>query len=135
MGYTHYWTMDSHPGKKAYAKALTDCRKIIKASPVLLGNSYGEGKPSLINGVFFNGVGGNSHETFALGKEPRSGSDFCKTACKPYDLIVVACLCVLHDRGVATVASDGEGGDWEDGREFAMQVLGRSLVNPIDGHW
>ena len=139
MGYTHYWRLGPFIEEKSYKKALTECRKIIKASPVPLGNAYGDGKPKLNNGVWINGVGEDGHETFALGSIPireSGGSDpgfnFCKTARKPYDLIVVACLLVLHDRlGESVgVSSDGEPHEWEAGREFASKVLKREIKIP-----
>jgi hypothetical protein len=40
--------------------------------------------------VCFNGVGDLAHETFVI--EKKGSDDFCKTARKPYDLLVVACL-------------------------------------------
>jgi len=120
---------------------LIDCRKIVKASPVPLGDAYGEGNPKLVNGVWFNGVGENAHETFALGKTPIRehcnpacrGFNFCKTANKPYDLIVVACLCVLqHHLGKQVeVSSDGNEVDWKAGTAFANKVL--CLKNPLEG--
>lgn len=40
--------------------------------------------------VCFNGVGELAHEAFVI--EKKGTDDFCKTARKPYDLLVVACL-------------------------------------------
>jgi hypothetical protein len=130
MGYTHYWGFGPFITESAYKKALTECRKLVRATPVGLGNAYGKGQPKLNHGVWFNGVGDDAHETFALPKIPKS--DFCKTARKPYDLIVVACLCVLKDNlgKSVTVRSDGDPHEWELGREFASKVLGRQITIP-----
>jgi len=139
MGYTHYWTFGAFIEEKAYKTALTECRKIIKASPVPLGNAFGEGKPKLNNGVWFNGVAEGAHETFALDREPiresgseNTGFNFCKTARKPYDVVVTACLCVLQEHlgKHVNVSSDGEPGEWEQGRALATKVLGRDFAIP-----
>jgi len=137
MGYTHYWTFNKGLTAHKYKKALTACRKIIRSSPVLLGNGYGEGKPKLTNGIMINGVGDDSHETFGLPVTPQFDSqgqcsEFCKTAQKPYDVVVVACLCVLkHHLGHhIEVSSDGDPHEWEDGRSLASKVLGREVKIP-----
>ena len=135
MGYTHYWKFGSDIDQKKYARALTKCRKIIKNSPVKLGNCEGKNNPVLTNGFCINGFGDEAHETFGMGKEPDRGlygGDFCKTACKPYDVIVVACLCVLgQDLGKQiSVSSDGDLQDWVEGQALASKVLGKPVTIP-----
>jgi hypothetical protein len=133
MGYTHYWHLERFIEEKAYRTALTECRKIIKASPVRLGDAYGNGKPKLNDGIWINGVGKKSHETFALLRIPNDG-DFCKTEHKPYDVIVTACLCVLQEHlgKNACVTSDGDPHEWEKGKKFASKVLKRDVPIPQD---
>jgi hypothetical protein len=136
MGYTHYWTFKKQPDQEAYNKALEDCREIVKATPVPLELQLDE------SGVFFNGVGENAHETFILSPVPNldsrtpelRGFNFCKTAQKPYDIVVTACLCVLKARlgDSVSVSSDGDPEEWEEGRLFANEVLGRVFYNPIE---
>jgi hypothetical protein len=64
-----------------------------------------------------------------MGREPRYAGDnpawaFCKTAYKPYDIVVTAALCYL-----ATVAkthaptSDGEPDEWQPGLGLATAAL------------
>ena len=74
-----------------------------------------------------------SHESFCLYRveEPKPYLDgkmfgFCKTAYKPYDLLVTACLIVAkhHLGNGIRVSSDGESRDWEDARRLCQQVLG-----------
>jgi hypothetical protein len=55
--------------------------------------------------------------------------DFCKTNNKPYDDVVVACLCVLAETGLA-VDSDGDKEEWEVGRKLAEKALGRPVQIP-----
>ena len=133
MGSTHYWSFGPFIEEKAYKTALKECRKIVKACRVPLGNAAGEGLPTLNDGVWFNGVGADGHETFALGRIPLiEYPNFCKTARKPYDRVVTACLCVLHEhlgKGVQ-VTSDGDPHEWEAGRALASEVLGRDIKIP-----
>jgi len=134
MGYTHYWTFGPFIEEKAYKTALTECRKIIKASPVPLGNWEGKGNPNLQNGFNCNGVGNDGHETFRMGKEPIRDEWFCKTAQKPYDVVVTACLCVMHDHlgSACEVTSDGDPHEWEAGMNLASKVLGRTIRIPYN---
>jgi hypothetical protein len=148
MGYTHYWRFGAFITEKSYKQALSEIRKLIKASPVPLANHMGDvgTKPSVGPTVSFNGVGEDSHETFILRADPTLVStdnrryptdeinrfDFTKTARKPYDIIVTAALCVLQERLGASVevTSDGNADDWEAGRAFAEKVLGRPVKVP-----
>lgn len=150
MGYTHYWRFGAFIGEKEYKKALQEIRKLVKASPIPLANGMGdEGtKPEVGATVSFNGVGEDAHETFLLRKDPIlvatkpdrypseefSRFNFCKTAQKPYDVVVVACLCVLQERlgKSIEVSSDGDAEEWEDGRVLAEKVLGRSVKTPVE---
>jgi len=83
--------------------------------------------------------GSCAHETFRIERdwireeEPwqsdwkRKGiSSFCKTAYKPYDMLVTACLIALyhHFPDVVTIGSDGETADWQDARNLCQHVLG-----------
>jgi hypothetical protein len=133
MGYTHYWSFGRFISKKAYQAALKDCRKIIKASSVRLGNWDGEKKPVLNNGISINGYGDEAHESFILPRIPGNG-DFCKTERKPYDVVVVACLCVLqqHLDESVYVTSDGDPHEWEAGRALAEKVLNHEVAIPQD---
>ncbi len=133
MGYTHYWSIAANVNKKAYAAALKDCRAIVRATESVLANGTGENgtKPKYTSGLTFNGIEGDSHETFYLPSAPESNvDDFCKTAAKPYDRIVVACLCRLAEVSGVRVSSDGRQYEWETGREIAETVLMRKVQIP-----
>ena len=138
MGYTHYW---DHKGAatedaEAYELALSEVRKVVAASPVPLAGGFGDvgTKPELDDGVRFNGVGHDSHETLSLRATPEAGFDCCKTARKPYDVVVTACLAVMADRlPTFTVSSDGdELEDWKAGCALASEVLGRPISVRLD---
>ena len=132
MGYTHYW---DHPmiDAEKWDKIVEDAKKLVAASPVKLAHDCDEPEtpPHVGNeNIWFNGVGDDGHETFVL---TRKGTDFdfCKTAQKPYDLIVVAILAVAAAHGVS-VRADGDAPDWKDGLEYASRILGRPVALPSE---
>ena len=135
MGYTHYWKLSNISQHSARWKTvIIDMSKIIAASPVPLGDSCGSNAPSIsATEVLFNGRHENNqdHETFHFPGE--HGFNFCKTAAKPYDIVVTACLAVAKDifGSEISVSSDGEAEDWVKGVELAKRVLGRPIANPI----
>jgi len=143
MGYTHYYQVN----KKAiqgntekleakYQLALKKCQAIAKAynselkaidvkHPNRLSGYTVHSKPGQYGGLFINGTGEHAHEDFCLREHLKeNASEFCKTAHKPYDQVVVACLIVLkHYLGPAfEVNSDGDACDWKDGLSLAKQV-------------
>ena len=127
MGYTHYWDNNIHAISKVidWNQAIKDCKKIIKASPVPL-----EEVECNIHNIVFNGAGEDAHDTFLVSYEGENS--FCKTAIKPYDLIVVAILTRLAEINGFDVSSDGETDDWNEGIAFASKVLKRELKCPLE---
>jgi hypothetical protein len=64
------------------------------------------------------------------------GFNFCKTAGKPYDEVVTACLLVARDHfpeDILSIDSDGSwsDGDWQEGTKLYTTVLGRPARNPM----
>jgi hypothetical protein len=93
LGYTHYW---KHTGftTAQWSKLVTFTRLAIKKLQIPIVNAHGEeGTSPEINDrhISFNGEGDDSHETFHLTKAAQD-SEFCKTAKKPYDEVVVAAM-------------------------------------------
>lgn len=144
MGYTHYWTFqqpkrgDAAKVEALYQKAVKDCAKIIRTYYEANGGLSGYTAHTPIGtygGLLVNGKGDDAHEDFSLRehfkqnfattfyREP--GFNFCKTARKPYDVVVTACLIVLKHRlgDYIDVSSDGYQHDWEAGLELAKRVL------------
>ena len=78
MGYTHYWTIDAQVrvDEKKYNKALIDCRKVVKASPIPV-----EGLPQA--GLGFNGTDDESHEDFWLDNPPNVALHFARPTANP----------------------------------------------------
>lgn len=158
MGYTHYWTQRRGYTAEQWEQICEDVAVILKDAQhvqgIALGDGVGEvGSSPVISGgcIHFNGIAGDSHETFKIyrkrpKKEPyqsRCGSDFCKTARKPYDLAVTAILCYLATVAEShSVSSDGHGKDWIAGLEEAKRALPRysnvlDIPRPIleDDRW
>jgi stringent starvation protein B len=129
MGYTHYWRM-KQAKQTAFNKAVAKANKVLKAREGLLASGNGVG--SLViekDEVCFNGQG----ETCYI---RNNGSDFsfCKTARKPYDVVVTAVLAIFaHELGDAfSVSSDGEYEEWAPGVKLASKVLGKPVPNPLE---
>lgn len=135
MGYTHYWEKIGPINEAQYKAALTDILNIVGVKRNILANGHGEAGtlPDLIGNHFqFNGIEEASHETFSLPIDPRGVQDFdfCKTARKPYDVVVVACLARLAEVEGIKVASDGDQEDWVAGVALATEILGRKVKVP-----
>ena len=76
---------------------------------------------------------GLSHETFEICPKFQkhydgklSGYSFCKTARKPYDLMVKAVLlvCEHYLKDDIEISCDGDGEDWVEAAKFILNVLG-----------
>lgn len=81
--------------------------------------------------ISLNGVSGKvdmSHESFWLTKAKNTVEDanYCRTARKPYDLVVCAVLIVLqhHASGTWKISTDGTMEDWDPAREWVEKTLG-----------
>ena len=143
MGYTHYFYMEPELDAVKFGAFASDCGRIVKAAQgagMELMSWDGEGGvPEITDDkVSFNGFGDESHESFVVKRvssksTPYSSSDdkgrvfhFCKTAMKPYDEAVTACLVSLkhHFGDAVAVHSDGDNEDWELGRKLCQEVCG-----------
>lgn len=146
MGYTHYVSRRKRLPLATFRLAVEDCRKVVEAlcreKGIVVQLESDDTETPLFGDVRiqFNGVGENGHETFVIDRnytpfpsqpKPSRGEgwfEFTKTARKPYDAAVCACLIVFnHHFGKAyTVSSDGEDGDegWATARAFCQRVLG-----------
>jgi len=150
MGYTHYWTQKRTFTADEWTEVSDDIRSILSyvevhlAVPLTNGNGDGGTRPVFAaRNIAFNGVGDDSHETFSVSRNRvrlwegcRLGNDFCKTARKPYDVAVTACLCYLASVTCAySVSSDGKGPDFTLGLDAARKALPRKanlLDYPLD---
>jgi hypothetical protein len=134
-GYTHYFTWKQEPDKGQLAECIREMRLMVEADGGIVAGPDGTGKPQFQPLTLeFNGIGEQAHEPFIFPAGP--GFNFCKTAVKPYDEVVTACLLVARDHfspEVLTIESDGswEGGDWRNGARLYSKVLNRPAKNPM----
>jgi hypothetical protein len=121
MGYTHYWKFNpTEKTEKQFKNVLKDCQLILanKGNIVICGGD-GEGEPEITKDVIWlNGdrKNENNYETFYFSPFEQTEFDFCKTAKKPYDLIVGAILLSLAHR--LTGFSFSSDGDFEKENEW-----------------
>lgn len=134
MGYTHYFTNQKMQDEHLFKEFTANVQKLVDNSPCALRVEFNE--PETVpyitdHAVKFNGLGDEGHETFWY---TRTDTDFqfCKTAYKPYDLIVVAVLALAnyYFGDDIRISSDGGKGDWEAGIAYARKVTGLEIVCP-----
>ena len=138
MGYTHYWTPKVATNKK-WKEFKETCKKLhdnlpartataggyYKDDPLEIRSWNGFNKPEFtMKGVNFNGdeLKGLDHENFYL-TPTTTEWNFCKTARKPYDLLVVACLIAAHEILGYEVSSDGDITDWVQGIQLYLDTI------------
>lgn len=148
MGYTHYWTQPKDYTVRDWKQIGEDIGAILKdvqhVQGIALAWEYDQpGKQPEIGTevIRFNGLGEDGHETFHISRERPDlqrwqtvkGSAFCKTARKPYDIAVVACLAYLAalEKKPWRVSSDGNGREWLEGVGLARRCVPR-MANQID---
>jgi hypothetical protein len=159
MGYTHYWTFKKPSLVKGnvdrveatYKTAIAECAKIARVYNAecktkgldgeRLSGFTAHTRANKYGGLEINGKADNAHEPFTMREHYRQnfwglwhGFEFCKTAQKPYDVVVTACLAVLKHRlgDLIDVSSDGRATDWIDGVKLARRITGLKIKNPID---
>ena len=135
MGFTHYF-----PHEKVLKSVWTDILAGCKRAHALLPESikitgcskYGAEPHFGADEIWFNGVSDEGHETFSLYRQGSGGFEFCKTARKPYDVLVVACLLIYahFSPGTIELSSDGERKDWAAGKKLAESALGLAVEIP-----
>lgn len=155
MGYTHYFktSKDGIP-VAAWEKICADVKTLLSNLPkhslsaggynatdsLVLQLEYDEpGTLPLVDDsrIQFNGNAELGHETFWFERVPtpsEHGLDgnrdyvfaFCKTARKPYDLVVCAVLIVAakHAASYLGIGSDGDLDDWKPAFDWTVSVLG-----------
>jgi len=141
MGYTHYFpqtrafTNDEWVIIKMFATKLFDAKKNI------LANGMGDldTDPDMNSKYLsFNGIGDEAHETFQVTKAWNKEFNFCKTARKEYDIVVVAMLAIIDyiAPNVLTISSDGTKGDFYAGVKLAQEVVGTKFNSKLaDTSW
>lgn len=126
MGYTHYFTPKKSSQEK-FNEFVMACKKLHKALPkdIKICGGNGDGRPIFRNDlVCFNGDGSKDldHERFYV-EYLNDEWSFCKTASKPYDLLVCACLIAAKEILNFEVTSDGDFEDWKPAIKFYLDTL------------
>lgn len=131
MGYTHYWESTGRIYNEHLKEAIRYMGIVVNDNTDILAGGDGTGKPEITDDeIRFNGIGDSSHETFSISTDWKGTFNFCKTAEKPYDVIVVACLVVLkyHLGDSVSVSSDGDCEDLNAGIVLAMKYIKTNLT-------
>lgn len=115
MGYTRYWSVNKD-ADTLDDTTLDTIRAIVDIAGedgISIKNWDGTGKPTITDTcINLNGDSDlwEDHENFKV-SFPYSPQDwrFCKTARKPYDVVVYACLRLLKEEGyVTSISADGD---------------------------
>lgn len=141
MGYTHYYTKTgkTHDDALRFEMFARGARTIIEYATTHDNIAIADGMGEINGGweitdthVSFNGYGADSHETFYWGIDA-DGFNFTKTARKPYDAVVTACL--IHLKGcyadAVDIGSDGYWSEWSDGATLYRNALGLTAEAPF----
>ncbi len=129
MGYTHYFTLKKTPPKEVWDQVLEAKNEIVRFAEVGYGVDVIDNSREDV--IDINGVAPYDHENLLLSPKYLE-FEFCKTAMKPYDIVVTAILCVLGDllEDNIDISSDGGAKDWEPGQRLATEALGVQINIP-----
>ena len=127
MGYTRYWTIKKLEEKK-FNHFIHICKIVVEGSHVPLTIEYVDD-----NGVCFNGVEDDGHETFEI-RRYDTGFQFCKTARKPYDEIVCAILDFASNifKEDIEVSCDGDNDDQESINKYKTLIRDKKIDKIFD---
>ncbi|SRR5260221_12697983 len=137
MGYTHYW----YPKRPftggewdAVGEAVTT---LLSNLPTRIVLANGLGTPGThpemtAKHIELNGQEPDEYETFTMKREPTGDFDFCKTAVRPYDLVVCGILIAMDliAPGALNISSDGDASDWQPALDWVTRALGDGYAIP-----
>ena len=123
MGYTHYHTQQREFTQTEWADvtaATVKIKKYAKTQGIPLDDESNKSR------IFLNGVGDDGHETLFITRQHNPDFAFCKTALKPYDLVVcmVILACNHNAPGALEISSDGDLSDWKESIEAYKELFG-----------
>lgn len=141
MGYTHYFTqvVANDDDDRRYTDFANEAREIINYATsrgVRIADGMGDTLGAWVvdeNRVQFNGYDKGAHETFTFEREADLNFNFCKTAQKPYDVVVTACLIALKNAygESVSISSDGEWSEWKLGAYLYQMAVQRTAHSPL----
>ena len=133
MGYTHYWKTSPEAARQLQDKwpfiirdAKAYCDEVSQRDGIVIQFEDDDDSPAVFSesDIRFNGADPLGHETFILHNSP-SKFNFCKTAGKPYDVMVLGVLAIAkHHAPLLDVSSDGFGAS-TSGERYCAQEVGR----------
>jgi hypothetical protein len=148
MGYTHYFPQQRSFTDQEWSELCAAAQVMIDHADKIhnvhvmgdyqemnFDNPVDEEQPIITDDrIWLNGCGDQSHEDFVITKEKVEEFSFCKTAHKPYDLVV--CLILLSAHKIAPdalkIGSDGDWtGEWDLIRKVYTQVTGEDPSCPM----
>lgn len=147
MGYTHHWYRKPELNAKKFAAYAQDVTRLLSETNIPLTHTKmieGEwvhdvdGFRADAEEINFNGRGSDSHETFFVPKAMPESSvldsgdayEFTKTARKPYDVLVVACIIlgqVHFGKKDFKFSTDGDLPDLQQGLDLVNNTFGLKL--------
>jgi len=148
MGYTHYFTTSGRSLTKDQADGIVqNINKVFKQHKKIIQREFDDPSPPSIGtslnlngkmyiGIWFNGKDENGHETFALNTGVVE-LGYCKTARKPYDIVVCKILFILkHYLGDnIEVKSDGFSSHQPPQNVKKYSVGNVVKLRDLDGTW
>jgi hypothetical protein len=142
MGYTHYWKIkpemiNTEAVRRKFRSASSTIKRFarfVEAQELFkIRGGIGQGRPIINESeIWLNGDGneGFDHETLSIQWHDFTDgkSDFCKTARKPYDLIVCFALITFREafKNEFTFFSDGGLEDWEEAFKLYESFTGKT---------
>lgn len=137
MGYTHYFKQNKPVSGEQWQAFQKEAQVVIdhaqKNLNIVLMSNDSDGV--LLNDERVNLNGDETrdldHETFYLEKDYRD-FNFCKTARKPYDLVVCSLLLLAHEHmpNHHDIGSDGSFDEWQDAMELNAKLFGHGFKLP-----
>lgn len=137
MGYSHYFYLNPKGKKKDLSGCLDKINQVIAEHRDIIQYEEDDTKPPVVTPTLirFNGIGEEGCETFyfeyppdlkdkIISKEDGKVFSFCKTARKPYDIVVCKCLLILKEylKEDMRLSSDGSFSDEEEWKPAIEQV-------------
>ena len=160
MGYTHYWYQKRDFTREEWRQIAVASRAVSLISthgadspPITIRGWDGTGKAQFTNDeITFNGDKDKleSHETFRLNRvmpahnhpimavRAAAGKTdyfaFCKTARKPYDILVCAVLLIAKHVAPTAIdySSDGDKEEWSDAELLANKTLDARVLDAME---
>ncbi len=141
MGYTSYWRGNrcNEQDEKGYHLALPLIQKILERHKDIVCYEHDQpDRPPIadIQEIRFNGKGEDGHETFCFTSQTPKFA-FCKTARKPYDIVVCECLLVLKAcMPNLIMSSDGFSDNLpSDGEEPTLDGMWMLAIENVRNHF